>query len=132
MYEWKEPPERLQAADIIGMPLQPNGQMCADFFGTSAREQLKDKIGQMRRDMMHMQRALTVIESKIRANTSAADMKSDFTLLYFWFLSAAESLFAMTWAAYDGGKVKAVIQDFQNKFSTFTTSRTVFLSGRPK
>ena len=82
--------------------------------------------------MMHMQHALSVIEGRIRANASAGDMKSDFTILYFWFLSAAESLFAMTWAAFDRDKVKTVIQDFQNKFSTFTTSRTLFLTGRPK
>ncbi len=79
-----------------------------------------------------MQRALTVIEGKVRANASAADMKPDFTLFYFWFLSAAESLFAMTWAAFDRDKVKAVIQDFQNKFSTFTTTRAIVLTGRPK
>jgi hypothetical protein len=132
MYEWKEPSQRLPAAEISGMPLQSNGQMSADFFGSSPREQLKDKIGQMRRDMMHMQRALNVIEGKVRANTSAADMGSDFTLFYYWFLSAAESLFAMTWAAYDSGKVKAVIQDFQNKFSTFTTARSITLTRRTK
>src|SRR5690348_5003033 len=114
------------------MPLQGNGQMSANFYGGAPREQLKDKIGQLRRDMMHIERALAVIEHKVRSNVSADDMKPDYTLLYFWFLSAAESLFAMTWAAFDRDKVKAVIQDFQNKFSTFTSARAVFLSGRPK
>ena len=82
--------------------------------------------------MMHMQRALAVIEARVRANASGDSMKADFTLLYFWFLSAAESLFAMTWAAFDRDKVKAVIQDFQTKFSTFTSARAIFLGGRRK
>src|ERR1044071_3357934 len=117
---------------VDGMPLQPNGQMSANFYGNSERDQLKEKIGQMRRDMMHMQRALAVIEGKVRANTPADEMKSDFTLCYFWFLSAAESLFAMTWSAFNVDRVKAVIQDFQTKFGTFTTARTLYPGGRPR
>jgi hypothetical protein len=114
------------------MPLQGNGQMSANFYGSSPREQLQDKIGQMRRDMMHMERALSVIEHKVRTNASGDQMKADFTLFYFWFLSAAESLFAMTWTAFSADKVRAVIQDFQQKFSTFTTSKVIYAGGRPK
>ena len=55
---------------------------------------------------------------------------SEFTLLYNWCVSLMESLFAMTWATYDKDKVDKVIKDFENKFKTFTSTRTMVLSGR--
>jgi hypothetical protein len=114
------------------MPLQQNGEMHARFFGATPHAQLVDKIAQMRRDLMHIQHALNGIDHRVRANASGADMKSDFSLLYNWYLSAMESLFAMTWAAFDHNKVNEIIRDFDSKFRHFTSVRTIMPSGRPR
>src|SRR5581483_6914839 len=105
------------------MPLQ-NGEMHARFFGATPREQLVDKVAQMRRDLMHIQNALNVIDHRIKANASSDAMNADFSLLYNWYLSAMESLFSMTWAAFNRHKVNAVIKDFDAKFKNFTTVRS--------
>jgi hypothetical protein len=111
------------------MPLE-NGHMAPQFFGTTAHAQAVDKIAQMRRDLGHIQLALHAVERRIRANTPGAQMTPEFTLLYNWCVSLMESLFAMTWASYDKTRVEKVIKDFENKFKTFTVSRTIMLTGR--
>ena len=111
------------------MPLE-SGQMIAKFYGRTPHAQLIDKVAQMRRDLNHIQHALFSLESRIKANASGDQMVSEFTLLYNWSVSLMESLFAMTWAAYDKARVEKVIRDFENKFKNFTTTRTLVLSGR--
>lgn len=111
------------------MPLE-NGKMIAQFYGGTPHAQALDKIAQMRRDLNHIQNALHGVERRIRANAPGDQMVSEFTLLYNWSVSLMESLFAMTWVAYDKARVEKVIRDFENKFKNFTTTRTLVLSGR--
>jgi hypothetical protein len=112
------------------MPLE-HGQMIAQFFGRTPHDQAVEKIAQMRRDLNHIQHALRALEHKLKANTPGNQMDSEFTLLYNWCVSLMESLFAMTWATYDKAQAEKVIKDFGNKFKTFTTTRTMVLTGRP-
>ena len=84
----------------------------------------------MRRDLNHIQHALNALERRVKTNTPGVQLVSEFTLLYNWCVSLMESLFAMTWATYDKDKVDKVIKDFENKFKTFTSTRTMVLSGR--
>lgn len=114
---------------IVAMPLE-NGQMIAQFFGRTPHAQAVDKIAQMRRDLNHIKHALTALERRINANTPGDQMRSEFTLLYNWCVSLMESLFAMTWASYDKSKAEKVIKDFENKFKSFTSTRTLVLTGR--
>jgi|SRR5678815_913076 hypothetical protein len=114
---------------IVVMPLE-NGQMIAQFFGRTPHAQAVEKIAQMRRDLSHIQHALNALERRLKANTPGDQMSSEFTLLYNWCVSLMESLFAMTWASYDKAKVDKVIKDFENKFKTFTSTRTMVLTGR--
>jgi hypothetical protein len=111
------------------MPLE-NGHMIAQFFGSTPHAQAVDKIAQMRRDLNHIERALHAVEHRIKANTPGDQMRSEFTLLYNWCVSLMESLFAITWAAYDKDRAEKVIRDFENKFKTFTSMRTMVLTGR--
>jgi len=113
------------------MPLQ-NGEMHADFFGATPQAQLADKIVQMRRDLMHIQRALSAIEGRVKTNAPSKTMKAEFSILHDWFLSAMESFLAMVWAGFEREKAKEVIRDFENKFRNFATARTLHLAGRPK
>ena len=111
------------------MPLE-DGQMIATFYGSSPHAQAVDKIAQMRRDLNHIQNALRALERRVTANTPGDQMVSEFTLLYNWCVSLMESLFAMTWAAYDKARAEKVIKDFENKFKNFTSTRTTVLNGR--
>ena|SRR5215510_2091812 len=111
------------------MPLE-NGQMIAQFVGSTPHAQTVDKIAQMRRDLNHIQHALHALERRVKANTPGDQMTSEFTLLYNWCVSLMESLFAMTWASYDKARTEKVIKDFENKFKSFTSTRTMVLTGR--
>lgn len=111
------------------MPLE-NGKMIANFYGRSPQQQAVDKIAQMRRDMTHIQRALQAVERRVLAQTPGVQMRAEFTVLYNWCVSLMESQFALTWAAYDKAMAEKVIKDFENKFKTFTSERTLMLSGR--
>lgn len=111
------------------MPLE-NGKMIANFYGRSPHLQAVDKIAQMRRDMTHIHRALHAVERRVLAQTPGAQMRAEFTLLYNWCVSLMESQFALTWAAYDKTMAEKVIKDFENKFKTFTSDRTLVLGGR--
>lgn len=88
------------------------GEQIAQFFGRTPHEQALDKVAQMRRDLNHIQHALNALERRMRANTPSDQLSSEFTLLYNWSVSLMESLFAMTWAAYDKARVERVIKDF--------------------
>ena len=110
------------------MPLE-NGHMIAQFFGKTPHAQAVDKIAQMRRDLNHIQHALHALELRVKTHTPGDQMRPEFTLLYNWSVSLMESLFAMTWAAYDKDRVDKVIKDFENKFKTFTSTRTMVLTG---
>ncbi len=111
------------------MPLE-DGQMIAQFFGNTPHAQAVDKIFQMHRDLNHIQRALHALEHRVELNTPSGQMASEFTLLYNWCVSLMESLFALTWAAYDKARAEKDIKDFENKFKAFTTTRTTVLTGR--
>lgn len=111
------------------MPLE-NGKMIATFYGSTPHSQAVDKIAQMRRDMAHIQKALQAVERRVLTNTPGVQMRSEFTLLYNWCISLMESQFALTWAAYDKTMAEKVIKDFENKFKTFTSNRTLVLGGR--
>jgi len=104
--------------------------MIAEFYGNTPHAQAVDKIYQMHRDLNHIQRALRVLEHRVKANTPGNHLASEFTLLYNWCVSLMESLFAMTWATYDKAQVEKVIKDFENKFKGFTSNRTMVLTGR--
>jgi hypothetical protein len=108
------------------MPLE-NGHMIANFAGRDPHTQTVDKIAQMHRDLNHILRALQTLERRVKAKTPGDQMRSEFTLLYNWCVSLMESLFAMTWATYDKDKTEKVIKDFENKFKTFTATRTIVI-----
>lgn len=114
---------------IVAMPLD-NGQMIAQFVGRTPHAQAVDKIAQMHRDLSHIQRALHVLGHRVKANNPGDQMRSEFTLLYNWCVSLMESLFALTWAAYDKDLADKVIKDFENKFKAFTSIRTIVLTPR--
>ena len=114
------------------MPLQTNGEMHPRFFGNTPHEQLIDKIAQMRTDLRHIHNALERIDRKARANAPAAALKPEFSILHDWYLSALESFFAMTWAAFDHQIVKLAVRDFENKFKHFTSERTIVAAGRQR
>src|SRR5262249_49625139 len=53
--------------DILGdMPIQPDGHMSVQYHGTTPNDWLLDKIAQMRRDMHHINNALSVLEGQAR------------------------------------------------------------------
>jgi hypothetical protein len=125
-----DPPVSTQWKGLIAaMPLE-NGRMIAQFYGGTPHAQALDKVAQMRRDLNHIQNALHGVERRIRANAPGDQMVSEFTLLYNWSVSLMESLFALTWAAYDKDRAEKVIRDFGSKFKDFTSMRTMVLTGR--
>jgi hypothetical protein len=99
------------------MPLE-NGQMIAKFYGRAPHAQAVDKIAQMRRDLSHIQRAVHSLEHRIKASATGDQMRSEFTILYKWCVSLMESLFALTWAAYDKNRAK------RSSKTSKTSSRT--------
>jgi hypothetical protein len=105
--------------------------MLVTYHGSSPTEWRLDKIAQMRRDMHHIQMALSALEGRIRANTDSETIRPQYSTLHNWVLSELESYYGLIWAAFDRDMTDAVIKDMNDKFRWFTSAKQYSGSSSP-
>lgn len=105
------------------MPLQEGGMVSFSTRGKDAHDAIYNKCQEMRRELRQIEQLIGSIERQARSKASFAIMEPAFSKMFNWYLSALESFFAITHAAFGYAKARDAIADFTRRFSLGVFSR---------
>lgn len=104
------------------MPMLADGTVAKSLRGTDYHDAILNKCQEMRRELRHIEQAISRVEGMARAKAPLESFRPPLNVMMGWYISALESLFTVVGAAIGGPRLHATITDFQRRFVNFANT----------